>query len=72
MKACDIPIDILLEELVKRVRQGCLEKMPRLDNEPFIEYNEHLREEVEFVACELVAKECNKRFGVRRLFWKDS
>jgi hypothetical protein len=71
MKTCEIPTELLLEEIVKRVRQECLIKMPKLDNEPFIEYNEHLREEVEYSACLLVAKECDRKFGKRRQWWKD-
>ena len=69
MKPCELPQEVLLEEFIKKVKHEVLEKMPRLANEPFSEYNEHIREEVEFAACSLVSKEIDKKFGVKKNKW---
>lgn len=69
MNLCELPKEVLLEEFIKKIKQEVIKKMPRLANEPFSEYNEHIREEVEFVACSLVKKELDEKFGVKKQKW---
>lgn len=69
MKASDFPKEVLIEELVKKIKQEVMQKMPRLANEPFSEYNDHIREEVEFTACSLVSDECKRKFEIGIKKW---
>lgn len=71
MKANEFPREVLLEELVKKVKAEIVSRFPRLANEPFSEYNEHIREEVEYAAVALIGQECDRKFGKRKKQWKD-
>ena len=71
MKASDLPKEVLLQEFIKKVKQEALAKFPRLANEPFSEYNETIREEVEYTATTLVVDECNRKFGKENKKWKE-
>ena len=70
MKVSDLQNEVIIHEIVKRVTREVLEKFPRLANEPFSEYNAHIREEVEFSANAYIAAECDKKFGKRKKQWK--
>lgn len=70
MKTSDLSQELLLELLIRKVKAEIMAKMPRLDDEPFSEYIEHIREEVEYTLDQRVTAACNKKFGERKDKWK--
>ena len=70
MKPNELTPEVLIEILIRKIRMGVIVKMPRLDKEPFMEYTENIREEVEYTATEMIKRQCDKRFGKRRKQWK--
>ena len=63
---------LLLDIFIARIKRKISQEMPKLEHEPQIEYNEHIRAEVEYRAAELVQQACDKHFGKREERWKDS
>lgn len=62
---------LLLNVFISRLQKKVMKEMPRLEHEPLIEYNEHIREEVEYRAVELVKTACKNEIGERNEKWKD-
>lgn len=58
--------DEVLIEVIKATKRDVVKKMPRLAEEPLFEYNEVIREEVEYLMIERVKKECDIIFGKRK------
>lgn len=58
--------DEVLIEVIKDTKRDVVKKMPRLAEEPLLEYNEVIREEVEYLMIERVKKECDIIFGKRK------
>ena len=72
----DIQFDLfddsfLVETFISRLKKKMENTMPRLDHEPLIEYNEHLREEVRFTAIEKINEYCDKLFPKKEEQWKN-
>lgn len=63
MKTSDLSPELLLELLIRKIKVECMQKMPRLDDEPFSEYIQHIRAEVEYTLDERVKAACDKKFG---------
>lgn len=70
MKPSDMSVELLLETLIRKIKAECMARMPKLDDEPFSEYIEHIREEVEYTLDQKVDEACNKKFGERSYPWK--
>lgn len=58
--------DEVLIEIIRATKRDVVKKMPRLEEEPIFEYNEAIREEVEYLMIERVKKECDIIFGKRK------
>lgn len=63
MKTSDLSQELLIELLLRKVKQECMAKMPRLPDEPFSEYIQHIRAEVEYTLDERIKSACDKKFG---------
>lgn len=70
MKTSDLSQELLIELLLRKVKQECMTKMPRLDDEPFSEYIQHIRAEVEYTVDEKIKAACDKKFGKEDEPWK--
>lgn len=70
MKTSDLSQELLIELLLRKVKQECMAKMPRLDDEPFSEYIQHIRAEVEYTLDERIKQACDKKFGKEDEPWK--
>lgn len=70
MKTSDLSPELLLELLIRKIKVECMQKMPRLDDEPFSEYIQHIRAEVEYTLDERVKAACDKKFGKEEEPWK--
>lgn len=70
MKTSDLSQELLIELLLRKVKQECMQKMPRLDDEPFSEYIQHIRAEVEYTLDERIKSACDKKFGKEEEPWK--
>lgn len=63
MKTSDLSPELLLELLIRKIKVECMQKMPRLPDEPFSEYIQHIRAEVEYTLDERIKAACDKKFG---------
>ena len=63
MKTSDLSPELLLELLIRKIKVECMQKMPRLPDEPFSEYIQHIRAEVEYTLDERIKSACDKKFG---------
>ena len=70
MKTSDLSQELLIELLLRKGKQECMAKMPRLDDEPFSEYIQHIRAEVEYTLDERIKQACDKKFGKEDEPWK--
>lgn len=70
-KISEIPQDLLIEQIIKNKKKEIMLVFKRLYNEPFKEYMEHIREEVEYRIIEEVKSGCDKKFGKRKTDWRD-
>lgn len=63
MKTSDLSQELLIELLLRKVKTECMQRMPRLPDEPFSEYIQHIRAEVEYTLDEKIKTACDKKFG---------
>lgn len=63
MKTSDLSIELLLELLIRKTKAEIMAQMPRLTDEPYIEYIQHIRAEVEYTLDERIKSACDKKFG---------
>lgn len=69
MKTSDLSPELLLELLIRKIKADCMAKMPRMSDEPYSEYMEHIREEVEYTLDQKVDEACDRKFGTRKDTW---
>lgn len=70
MKTSDLSQELLIELLLRKIKAECMQRMPRLDDEPFSEYIQHIRVEVEYTLDERIKAACDKKFGKEEEPWK--
>lgn len=70
MKTSDLSPELLLELLIRKIKAEIMARMPRLPDEPYSEYMEHIREEVEYALDEKVDEACERKFGKRTDPWQ--